>query len=77
MVDKIWSIWGFELKTSGVGTDHSTNRDTTTGKASISQKGLHSIEVEYLILTQQSQVPFSAFPRIFLYLLLKFIDDIA
>ena len=38
---------------------------------------LHSTEVAFLLLTQQPQVRFSAFPRIFLLMLLRFIDGTA
>ena len=37
------------------------------------QRGLHSTEVAYLLLTQQPQNWFSAFPRIFLSMLLRFL----
>ena len=39
--------------------------------------GLHSTEVAHLLLTQQFQVQFSAFPRIFLLMLLRFIHSTA
>ena len=39
--------------------------------------GLHSAEVAYLCLTQQPQVWFSVFPKIFHLMLLRFIDGAA
>ena len=41
------------------------------------RRGLHSTKVAYLPLTQQPQVWFSAFPRIFLLILLRFIGSTA
>ena len=38
---------------------------------------LHSTEIAYLLLTQQPRVHFSEFPRIFLLMLLIFIDGTA
>ena len=38
---------------------------------------LHSTEVAFLLLTQQPQVRFSAFPSFFLLMLLRFIDGTA
>ena len=43
----------------------------------ISDQGGMSKEVANLLLTQQSQVKFSAFPRILLLMLLRFIDGTA
>ena len=40
-------------------------------------RGLHSTEVADLLLTQQTQVQFSAFQRILLLMLLRFIDSSA
>ena len=40
-------------------------------------EGLHSTEVAYLLLIQQPRVQFLAFPRIFLFMLLRFIDGTA
>ena len=40
-------------------------------------KGLRSTEVAYLLLSQQPRVQFSVSPRIFLLMLLRFIDGTA
>ena len=46
-------------------------------RVSANGMGLHSTEVAYLLLTQQPRVLFSVFPRIFLLMLLRFIDSTA
>ena len=47
-------------------------------EAMVDKKGeLHSTEVAFLLLTQQPGVRYSALPRIYLLMLLRFIDSTA
>ena len=41
------------------------------------KRGLHNTEVAYLLFTEQNQVGFSEFPRVFLLILLRFIEGTA